>query len=88
MAMAAAALLGYAFSSGRKWFRTGIITIYLLLMSLGIFNNIQYYHGAIHWDSMTKAAYWDSFGRVRPSSRFYNLLEAPDYEAAKEGKDR
>ncbi len=88
MAVAAAALLGYAFSSGRNWFRTGIITIYLLLMSLGIFNNIQYYHGAIHWDSMTKAAYWDSFGRVRPSADFYNLLEAPDYGAAKKGKDR
>jgi glycosyltransferase involved in cell wall biosynthesis len=88
MAVSAAALLGYAFSSGRKWLRNGIITAYLVLMSLGIFNNIQYYHGAIHWDSMTKAAYWDSFGRVRPSARFNNLLEAPDYDSAREGKDR
>ena len=88
MAVAAAALLGYGFSSGRKWLRTGIITIYFLLVSLGIFNNIQYYHGAIHWDSMTKEAYWDSFGRIRPSARFNSLLEAPDYEAAREGKGR
>jgi glycosyltransferase involved in cell wall biosynthesis len=88
MAVSAAALLTYGFNSGRKWIRTGIIGAYLLLMSLGIFNNIQYYHGAIHWESMTKAAYWNSFGRIRPSADFNNLLEAPDYEAAKAGKDR
>jgi hypothetical protein len=88
MAVSAAALLSCAFSSGRKWLRTGMITAYLILMSLGIFNNIQYYNGAIHWESMTKAAYWDSFGRIRPSADFLNLLEAPDYEAARAGKDR
>ncbi len=88
MAVSAAALLAFAFSSGRKWIRTGIITAYLVLMSLGIFNNIQYYNGAIHWESMTKAAYWDSFGRVRPSADFNNLLDAPDYEAARAGKGR
>lgn len=88
MAVSAAALLAFAFSSGRKWIRTGIITAYLMLMSLGIFNNIQYYNGAIHWESMTKAAYWDSFGRVRPSADFNNLLDAPDYEAARAGKGR
>ncbi len=88
MAVSAAALLSGAFSSGRRWLRNGIITMYLLLMSLGIFYNIQYYNGAIHWESMTKAAYWDSFGRTRPSANFNSLLEAPDYEAARAGKDR
>lgn len=88
MAVASAALLSYAFSSGRKWLRTGIVTVYLMLISLGIFNNIQYYYGAIHWDSMTKAAYFDSFGRIRPSPKFHDLLEAPDYDAAREGKGR
>ncbi len=88
MAVSAAALLSFAFSSRWKWIRTGIIAAYLVLMSLGIFNNIQYYNGAIHWESMTKAAYLDSFGRVRPSADFNGLLEAPDYEAAKAGKDR
>jgi hypothetical protein len=88
MAVAAAALLAYAFSSGKRWLRAGIITAYCMLMSLGIFNNIQYYNGAIHWESMTKAAYWDSFGRIRPSAEFNDLLQAPDYEAARAGKDR
>ena len=88
MAVSAAALLSFAFSSGRKWLRIGTLTAYLMLMSLGIFNNIQYYNGAIHWESMTKAAYWDSFGNVRPSADFNNLLDAPDYEAARAGKNR
>jgi glycosyltransferase involved in cell wall biosynthesis len=88
MAVAAASLLNLAFSSGRRWLRTAIVTAYLLLVLTGIFNNIQYYNGAIHWDSMTREAYWDSFGRIRPSAKFQDLLEAPDYEAARAGKDR
>ncbi len=88
MAVAAAALFSFALSSGRKWLRIGIVAAYLMLISLGIFNNIQYYYGAIHWDSMTREAYWNSFGRVRPSARFNSLLETPDYEAAREGKGR
>ncbi len=37
---------------------------------------------------MTREAYMDSFGRIRPSERFNNLLEAPDYEKAREGAGR
>ena len=88
MAVAAAALLSQALAARIRWIKTMILSIFFLLMSLGIFNNFQYYHGAIHWDSMTKEAYLDSFGRVRPSAGFYELLEAPDYDKAKEGADR
>lgn len=88
MAVAAAALLSALLTSGRRWLKSLILSLVLLLMSLGIFNNFQYYYGAIHWDSMTKAAYLDSFGRVRPSARFHELLVAPDYDKAKEGADR
>lgn len=88
MAVSAAALLTVACTPGRKPFRNAVFAAFILLTSLGIFGNIQYYHGAIHWDSMTKEAFFDSFGRVRPSARFNQLLEAPDYEMAKEGADR
>jgi hypothetical protein len=37
---------------------------------------------------MTREAYFDSFGRVRPSERFNQMLEEPDYERAREGFDR
>ncbi len=54
----------------------------LLVLSsvlLGAFYNVQYYYGSIHWDSMTKAAWIDSFGRVHPSPRFDKLIKTPDY---------
>ena len=88
MAVSAAALLSYAMVSGGKFLRASILSVFLVMLTLGIFNNIQYYHGAIHWDSMTREAYMDSFGRIRPSERFNNLLEAPDYEKAREGAGR
>jgi len=88
MAVATAVLLTAAVSARRKWFKTITVSLFLLLLSLGIFNNFQYYYGAIHWDSMTRVAYFDSFGRVRPSARFNDLLEAPDYDKAREGADR
>ena len=88
MAIPAAALLETAFKDGRKWLKGGIITTWTILFLAGVFNNIQYYYGAIHWDSMTKEAYFDSFGRVRPSARFNALLEAPDYDKARKGADR
>jgi len=88
MAIPAAALLQVAFTTGRKWLRGGIIALWSLLFLLGIYNNIQYYYGAIHWDSMTKEAYSDSFGRIRASARFNELLNAPDYEKARKGADR
>jgi glycosyltransferase involved in cell wall biosynthesis len=88
MAVSAASLLAVAFTTARKWFGSLLLALFLILASSGIMYNIQYYNGAIHWDSMTKEAYFDSFGKLKPSARFNDLLEAPDYEKAKEGLDR
>ena len=88
MAVPAAALLSMAMTAGRSFFRVAVVIVFLLFTAMGIFNNIQYYHGAIHWDSMTREAWLDSFGRIRPSARFIDLLESPDYEMAKKGADR
>ena len=72
----------------KSWLQKLTLAAFLLLTSLGIMQNIQYYNGAIHWDSMTREAYIDSFGRLHPSARFHGLLEAPDYDKAREGLDR
>jgi hypothetical protein len=58
----------------------------VLLFSLNIFQNYQYHYGSIHWDSMTKDAYWDSAGHLYPTKNFYYLLEPPDYERALKGE--
>lgn len=69
----------------RTSIRLPSLIIILFFALYGLFANIQYYHGAIHWDSMTKEAYWSSFGRVRPQSNFKELIKAPDYENAVKG---
>lgn len=65
-----------------------ILLSFLVLFSvvLGAFYNVQYYNGAIHWDSMTRKAYFDSFGKIHPSAQFKKDLQAPDYENALLGK--
>ena len=88
MAVSSASLFSAGISSGKKWVSRSVLAAFILLSSLGIFYNVQYYHGAIHWDSMTREAYFDSFGRIRPSANFNQLLEAPDYDKAREGSGR
>lgn len=88
MAVASASLLYSGLAAGRKWVSRSVMAVFIMLSSLGLFYNFQYYHGAIHWDSMTREAFFDSFGRMRPSAKFNQLLESPDYEKAREGYDR
>ncbi|MCF6242623.1 MAG: hypothetical protein L3J74_14915 [Bacteroidales bacterium] len=52
----------------------------------GIFQTMQYYYGAIHWDSMTKDAYWESFGKLHPTGNYKQFLNPPDYEKALKGE--
>ncbi|HRQ29732.1 MAG TPA: hypothetical protein PLU49_06625, partial [Saprospiraceae bacterium] len=69
----------------KVWIKNTFLVALLLFALNGFWGNIKYFHGSIHWDSMTKAAYWDSFGRVKPSPDFYNLIKEPDYESAAKG---
>ena len=61
-----------------------------LITAIFVYHNLfqikQYMNGVLHYISMTKESYWDSFGRLTPSERYYDLLVFPDYEAAKEGR--
>lgn len=58
-------------------FKFSFALIVLLGIILNLKQNAQVNKGAIHWDSMTKAAYWDSFGKEKPSQIFHSLLETP-----------
>lgn len=55
--------------------------VFALIVLLGILLNIkqnkQFDKGAIHWDSMTEAAFWDTFGRDKPSQVYETFLEKP-----------
>jgi hypothetical protein len=55
------------------------------LISLNLFQTRQYYKGVIHWDSMSKKAYWNTYFRTRPAPNLYEVIEPPDYSAALQG---
>ena len=85
MALPLAALLAWLGSEKRLLtYPVGLLLFFSVL--LGVFHNVQYYYGSIHWDSMTRKAYFDSFGRVHPSAKFNQLLKHPDYEHALQGR--
>lgn len=63
---------------------TGVLIAFIFIYH-NFFQLQQYKYGAIHFVSMTKEAYWDSFGHKHPSKRFGYLLAFPNYDSAKAG---
>ncbi|MBK6353626.1 MAG: glycosyltransferase family 39 protein [Saprospiraceae bacterium] len=62
-------------------------TIFLaFIIFVNLFQTRQKLEGQIHWDSMTKDAYWQVFLKRRFPENYDSLLKTPDYEAAKNGK--
>ena len=86
------ALLAIPLAAWIEWIATrkgllrwALVLLLSALAALSAFHNVRYIHGSIHWDSMTRAAYFDSFLHSHPTGRFHSLLEEPDYEAARNG---
>ena len=74
--------------SQRQIVKIPVFVLVVFFAAYNLFATQQYRHSAIHWDGMTKEAYWDSFGRLYPSKNLQNLIKRPDYEAAKRGEDK
>ncbi|MBC8487639.1 MAG: hypothetical protein H8D45_16535 [Bacteroidetes bacterium] len=70
----------------KKIFKITVQTVIILLILLNLFQTWQAYGNDIHYDSMTKKAYWKVFLRLEKPDRFEKLLQSPDYEKAKNGK--
>jgi hypothetical protein len=62
-----------------------ILYLYTLLIIYSLFQSAQYYYCAIHWDSMSRKAYFDSFLKLHASPQFDSLISPPDYETAIKG---
>lgn len=71
-----------------KWYikiPSSLLICFLLL--LNFHQTRQYTIGMMHWDSMTKEAYWSIFMQDTPPDGFQELLKHPDYKLAmKEGE--
>ena len=57
-----------------------------MFVSFNLFQTFQYRKTLIHWDSMTKAAYWAVFLKTNFPENYGELIETPDYEEAKKGQ--
>ncbi|HEX3008381.1 MAG TPA: hypothetical protein VHO90_12290, partial [Bacteroidales bacterium] len=86
MAIPAASLLKYL-SGQVRWTKAVGIGLISLSVLISIFHTAKYYYGSIHWDSMTKEAYWNSFMKLRPGEGFQESLRTPDYEKAIKGEE-
>jgi len=51
-----------------------VLSIFIILTFYSVFQSAQYYYCAIHWDSMSRKAYFDS------------LIIPPNYESAMQGR--
>jgi hypothetical protein len=54
-------------------------------IALSLFQSTQYRLGAIHYDSMTKKAYWTTFLKLHPTDEFTRELVHPDTEKSLNG---
>lgn len=68
-----------------------IITIFITMASflsyLNVFQTYLLKHAVMHWDSMTKEAYWYTFLNTEHIDRTYleTLFESPNYEEMRKG---
>ncbi len=85
VALPFAAFITWAFEK-RHFLVKSLVGILLAIFTFHNFFQIaQYQAGAIDYVSMTREAYWDSFGHIRASPAFNHLLSFPDYKSAEKG---
>lgn len=71
-------------SESRKVIRGAWIIIFCMLVWINIFQMRQYRISLLHWDSMSKKAYWGIFLKGYFPDNYEEMLDPPDYEKAKE----
>lgn len=73
------------------FYKTLLTVLLISLTSLNLFQTLQKRKGVIHWDSMSKEAYWAFFFTPKmDTSRDWDLqkkfLKTPDYDKARKGE--
>jgi len=77
-----------AVSKFKLYLKIPAIVLIVLLSSLSTYNFVKYRYITLHYDSMTKEAYFKYFFSLRPDDGYWILLDSPDYEAARRGVNK
>jgi hypothetical protein len=86
MAFPLAAFIAFVFEKRHFILKSLIIFIAFIFIAHNLFQVRQIYFGSIHFSDMTKEAYWESFGVLKPSLRLNALLVPLDYKSAAKGQ--
>ena len=70
----------------KNWVKDIMITVLIALILLSQFQMSQYRTSLLHWDSMTKEAYWGIFGKKQWPEGYDRMIKAPDYDKALRGE--
>jgi len=74
-------------SEKRRIKRSIFIIIFGTLIWVNLFQMRQYRISLLHWDSMSKKAYWGIFLKGYFPDKYQEMLVTPDYENAKRRRD-
>ncbi|MCW3103487.1 MAG: hypothetical protein JWO09_1927 [Bacteroidetes bacterium] len=75
----------FVIEQGKRSLKYAILALGSCLVYLNLFQTWQYYKELIHFDSMTKEAYMLGFRATYSTAEWYEALDAPGYERAKQG---
>ncbi|MCK4699417.1 MAG: hypothetical protein KAT38_03765, partial [Bacteroidales bacterium] len=70
-------------SEKRRIMRSVFIIIFGFLVWINLFQMRQYRISLLHWDSMSKKAYWGIFLKGSFPDKYQEMLDPPDYEKAR-----
>jgi hypothetical protein len=87
LALSAGVFFSYMSTVKHKWMNYTAVSLALLLTLAGMHHINKRRCFSIHYDSMTKEAFWDSYFQYKPSPTFEGKLRAPDYIKARQGID-
>jgi hypothetical protein len=75
----------YAYLFKWKFSKYAVSVLTVVLVANCLFQTMQYRRGVIHWDSMSKEAFWSIIGKEGAYEGYWELMDTPDYDAAKKG---
>jgi hypothetical protein len=85
MAIGLAAFI-YKITQTSLWSKISMSVVFVFFIYLNIYQMGQYRTSLLHWDSMTKQAYWEIMFKTQWPADYAQKIKTPDYEKAIKGE--